>query len=398
MGAVWDRRVCMKPVGARETGGRTWDRWACIGPAGVMGPAGDMKLAGDMGLVGTHGTGGYTWDWRAHGGAAKGQGSSGNAQNFGTGVAGVKRVHVLVIAPRRAHILCITLAAAKPSSRSVDGIPRFTGDLTVSPRRALNIHAYNHDRAAPRLHPLHRPRGCGTTPAALSTAYPRSDGNLPTSTRRALNVSIQCAAAAPALSPCRPHRPSRLPAALQTAPRLHSLHRPHGGCEITLPTLSVTYPASFGTFCVFPSHIECQRAAVAPPFPHATLVHRPSRIPTTPALQINPQTLLAISYNEEIFGGFLFFCEGGKFAAVVAETKWPDEAQADGGLVQLRVVHLAPHFDADTGYQALSGISFSWAGPSIASGAQGNITASVSVGLGDMSAPKGGLHFPPPPC
>ncbi|KZP23866.1 oxidative stress survival Svf1-like protein [Athelia psychrophila] len=80
---------------------------------------------------------------------------------------------------------------------------------------------------------------------------------------------------------------------------------------------------------------------------------------------------------------------GGKLAAVVAETKWPDEAQADGGLVQSRVTHLAPHFDADTGYQAPSGISFSWAGPSIASGAQGNITASVSVDLGDVAAPKG---------
>ncbi|KZP19898.1 hypothetical protein FIBSPDRAFT_954965 [Athelia psychrophila] len=141
-------------------------------------------------------------------------------------------------------------------------------------------------------------------------------------------------------------------------------------------------------------NVSLQRAAVTPPFPHATLVHRPSRIPTTPVLQINPQTLLAISYNVHTplidihdmpknacaggdFWGVSFFCEGRKLAAVVAETKWPDEAQADGVLVQSRVVHLAPHFNADTGYQAPSGISFSWAGPSIASGGQGNITASL---------------------
>jgi len=80
---------------------------------------------------------------------------------------------------------------------------------------------------------------------------------------------------------------------------------------------------------------------------------------------------------------------GGKLASVVAETKWPDEAQSDDAPVKSRFVHLAPYHDADTGYQAPSGIKYSWAGPSLISSAPGNVSASVQVDLGPASAPNG---------
>lgn len=80
---------------------------------------------------------------------------------------------------------------------------------------------------------------------------------------------------------------------------------------------------------------------------------------------------------------------GGKLATVVAETKWPGDAQAENALVQSRCTHLAPYLDAETGYEVPSGLTYTWAGPSIAEGAQGNITASLKVDVGGAEAPIG---------
>lgn len=82
---------------------------------------------------------------------------------------------------------------------------------------------------------------------------------------------------------------------------------------------------------------------------------------------------------------------GGKLAAVVAETKWPDEAQSEQASVKSRFAHIDPYMDADTGYEAPSQIEFSWVGPSLGASALGAITASIKADLGGASAPNSGL-------
>ncbi|KZP22897.1 hypothetical protein FIBSPDRAFT_952471 [Athelia psychrophila] len=182
-----------------------------------------------------------------------------NAQNLATGVAGVERAHALVITPHRTRILCIKLAAAEPSSRSINGIPRFTGDLPASSRRTLNVQCAPDVEQArtimiappcactlcitlvaaepllplyrqhnpltwrpPRVSPSHiechltsplhsKPRHTCTLFAALTAAVkpllqlywqhiPLPWGPS-ASPHHTLNVSLQCAAVAPALSP-----------------------------------------------------------------------------------------------------------------------------------------------------------------------------------------------------
>ena len=80
---------------------------------------------------------------------------------------------------------------------------------------------------------------------------------------------------------------------------------------------------------------------------------------------------------------------GGKLAAVTAETKWPDEDQADKATVISRATHLGLIADEETGYDAPSEIVFKWAGPSLVADAQGAVAATLHVDVGSPAAPKG---------
>ena len=73
---------------------------------------------------------------------------------------------------------------------------------------------------------------------------------------------------------------------------------------------------------------------------------------------------------------------GGKLAAVTAETKWPGESAADEQSVLSRAVHHDKNSDDFTGYDVPSTISYHWAGPSVAPGAEGKLSADLSVPVG----------------
>ncbi|KZP29077.1 hypothetical protein FIBSPDRAFT_947083 [Athelia psychrophila] len=128
----------------------------------------------------------------------------------------------------------------------------------------------------------------------------RSPGDLPASPRRTLNVSIQCAAAAPALSPRRPCAPAVSP------PR-------------RARTSNRATPAPFAppSQRVSPSRIECQPLArgTAP----ALSARRPSRLPAAPSLQPNPQTLPAFSWSWE---------PSRYWPARVQDGRWPQTQRA----------------------------------------------------------------------
>ncbi|KDQ24719.1 hypothetical protein PLEOSDRAFT_1067519 [Pleurotus ostreatus PC15] len=78
---------------------------------------------------------------------------------------------------------------------------------------------------------------------------------------------------------------------------------------------------------------------------------------------------------------------GGKLVSVTAETHWPGES-SQGDIVS-RATHLNPTHDADTGYGIPSEILFEWAAPSIVSGTDGLVKASVKADIGDVKQPKG---------
>ncbi|KAF9238520.1 oxidative stress survival, Svf1-like protein [Melanogaster broomeanus] len=80
---------------------------------------------------------------------------------------------------------------------------------------------------------------------------------------------------------------------------------------------------------------------------------------------------------------------GGKLAVVTAETRWPDEPLKESSPVMSRVTHIDPVHDSDTGYKQPSALDFRWAGPSILTGSQGTVSASLSVDVGKPHAPKG---------
>ena len=73
---------------------------------------------------------------------------------------------------------------------------------------------------------------------------------------------------------------------------------------------------------------------------------------------------------------------GGKLAAVTAETKWPGEPVADKPTVLSRATHHDKSLDDFTGYNVPSTITFHWAGPSVVPGAEGSISADLSVLVG----------------
>ncbi|KAH7921034.1 oxidative stress survival, Svf1-like protein [Leucogyrophana mollusca] len=80
---------------------------------------------------------------------------------------------------------------------------------------------------------------------------------------------------------------------------------------------------------------------------------------------------------------------GGKLAVVTAETRWPDEKQAEDSSIKSRAIHLHPAHDTDTGYSQPSEIDFHWAGPSILKDAEGAIDASLHLDVGGPKNPKG---------
>lgn len=73
---------------------------------------------------------------------------------------------------------------------------------------------------------------------------------------------------------------------------------------------------------------------------------------------------------------------GGKLAAVTAETKWPGEPVADKPSVLSRTVHHDKSLDDFTGYDVPSTVSFHWVGPSVVPGAEGSLSADLSVHVG----------------
>lgn len=79
---------------------------------------------------------------------------------------------------------------------------------------------------------------------------------------------------------------------------------------------------------------------------------------------------------------------GGKLAAVTAETKWPDEEYAPGGVIS-RAIHAKTAHDPETGYNAPTELTFRWAAPSILPDAQGPLDATLSVDVGRPDAYKG---------
>ncbi|KAH7884761.1 oxidative stress survival, Svf1-like protein [Phlebopus sp. FC_14] len=80
---------------------------------------------------------------------------------------------------------------------------------------------------------------------------------------------------------------------------------------------------------------------------------------------------------------------GGKLAVVTAETRWPDEKQAVDATVMSRAVHLNAVHDPDTGHDKPCALEFRWAGASILDDSPGTITASLTVDVGTLDAPKG---------
>lgn len=77
---------------------------------------------------------------------------------------------------------------------------------------------------------------------------------------------------------------------------------------------------------------------------------------------------------------------GGKLAAVTAETKWPDEEQAEKPVIS-RATHLNLVLDPDTKYEVPTGVEFQWQGPSLSSPEP--LKAKIHVELGDVGHPKG---------
>lgn len=80
---------------------------------------------------------------------------------------------------------------------------------------------------------------------------------------------------------------------------------------------------------------------------------------------------------------------GGKLAAVTAETKWPDEEQAESAGVMSRAVHSKKAHDSDTSYDAPTELVFRWAAPSIVPGAAGPLDATLTLDVGTPDAYKG---------
>ncbi|RPD59977.1 oxidative stress survival Svf1-like protein [Lentinus tigrinus ALCF2SS1-7] len=80
---------------------------------------------------------------------------------------------------------------------------------------------------------------------------------------------------------------------------------------------------------------------------------------------------------------------GGKLAAVTAETKWPDEEQAESASVISRAVHSKKVQDPDTGYDAPTELVFRWAAPSVAPGVTDPIAATLTLDVGTPDAYKG---------
>lgn len=73
---------------------------------------------------------------------------------------------------------------------------------------------------------------------------------------------------------------------------------------------------------------------------------------------------------------------GGKLVAVTAETKWPGEPVSGKPSVLSRAVHHDKSLDDFTGYSVPSTISFHWAGPSVVPGAEGSLSADLSIRVG----------------
>jgi Svf1-like N-terminal lipocalin domain/Svf1-like C-terminal lipocalin-like domain len=80
---------------------------------------------------------------------------------------------------------------------------------------------------------------------------------------------------------------------------------------------------------------------------------------------------------------------GGKLATVTGETAWPDEPLSDHVLIKSRATHFDTHLDADTTYSPPSRLMFEWAGPGVAPGLQGNLSAKLEIDVGTPQSPNG---------
>lgn len=80
---------------------------------------------------------------------------------------------------------------------------------------------------------------------------------------------------------------------------------------------------------------------------------------------------------------------GGNLVSVTGETAWSDESLSDNVLIKSRATHLDTQFDSDTKYSPPSRLVFEWAGPSVAQGRQGNVSAKLDIDVGTPQSPKG---------
>jgi Svf1-like C-terminal lipocalin-like domain/Svf1-like N-terminal lipocalin domain len=80
---------------------------------------------------------------------------------------------------------------------------------------------------------------------------------------------------------------------------------------------------------------------------------------------------------------------GGKLVTVTGETAWPDEPLSDHASIRSRATHFDTQVDSDTMHSPPSRLVFEWAGPSVAPGLQGDISAKLDVDVGSPQSPKG---------
>ncbi|TFK75229.1 oxidative stress survival, Svf1-like protein [Pluteus cervinus] len=80
---------------------------------------------------------------------------------------------------------------------------------------------------------------------------------------------------------------------------------------------------------------------------------------------------------------------GGKLACVTAQTIRPGDKPKDDAPLISRAIHLNPVHDRDTTYEKPQNLEFRWAGPSIAPGVSGALSANLKVDVGDIANPKG---------
>jgi hypothetical protein len=78
---------------------------------------------------------------------------------------------------------------------------------------------------------------------------------------------------------------------------------------------------------------------------------------------------------------------GGKLVSVTAETRWPGESASE--TVVSSAEHIRPQLDPETSYNQPTELLFKWKAPSVLPGVKGDITAELSVDVGNPAAPKG---------